>query len=759
MKKRSLWIAVLLLCVCACLWAVACKKNEREVLATPQNLKIENEYLTWDEIENATGYTVDINGEFYETESNSLDIFLLTTEVGTYEMKVVSMGDGEDTIDSDWSETIEYSVSSPVFQYGKLEDETGCIILAYKKDELKGKLVVPSEIDGLPVVGIPKNGFSDCTKLESVILPDSLVELGRNAFSGCTSLARIALPDDLQAISGYCFSDCTELESVILPDSIVELGSSAFLGCTSLKEIDLPSELKDIASSCFMNCEALTEIKIPAYVAKIYRSSFLYCDGLTSIQVDEANSTYRSENNCLIKNDGDVLVRGCKTSVIPKSVKEIGDSAFYGCVSLTKITIPESVKEIGYSAFYGCVSLMEITIPKSVKEIGNNAFNGCVGLTKITVPGNVKKVGMLAFYNCQNLQEVIFEEGVQYLGTDWTDQVDASILSRCPSLRSVAIPSTVEWIPVDLIRDLGMNVALEFPKGHDVYKMDGNCLIRKTDNVLISGRAECTIPDYVTGIGDQAFRFLAMPKDMVLPTGITRIGNYAFAETTGLERVVLPTGITRIGNFAFSETTGLERVVLPLGLKEIGAGAFMDCKDLKYVNIPPTVTEIGGKAFCNCYSIDQLLIPDSVQTVGATAFGAYSPGFAPNRRIFEVYTTHETIPAGWEDFGSYSTHIMYGCTFGEDNGELYVETWKRPILNETSGMEREVITRKGYTFKGWALEENSDEIFIGLKIYQDPFWDGNPENGKTIMDLKPYPQKFKDLPVGTVLYAVWEKNV
>ena len=713
MKKRSLWIAVLLLCVWACLWAVACKKKEREVLETPQNLKIENEYLTWDEIENATGYTVDINGEFYETESNSLDIFLLTTEVGTYEMKVVSMGDGEDTIDSDWSETIEYSVSSPVFQYGKLEDETGCIILAYKKDELKGKLVVPSEIDGLPVVGIPKNGFSDCTKLESVILPDSLVELGRNAFSGCTSLARIALPDDLQAISGSCFSDCTELESVILPDSLVKLGASSFSGCTSLKKIDLPNGLKEIGSSCFASCEALTEIKIPASVSKMYNHSFEFCDRLASIQVDEDNQTYRSEGNCVIEKDGDVLLFGCKTSVIPESVR----------------------------------------------EIGNSAFSFCNGLTKITVPGNVKKVGRMAFFSCQNLQEVIFEEGVQYLGTDWTDQVDASILSRCPSLRSVAIPSTVEWIPVDLIRDLGMNVALEFPKGHDVYKMDGNCLIRKTDNVLISGRAECTIPDYVTGIGDQAFRFLAMPKDMVLPTGITRIGNYAFAETTGLERVVLPTGITRIGNFAFSETTGLERVVLPLGLKEIGAGAFMDCKDLKYVNIPPTVTEIGARAFCNCYSIDQLLIPDSVQTVGATAFGAYSPGFAPNRRIFEVYTTHETIPAGWEDFGSYSTHIMYGCTFGEDNGELYVETWKRPILNETSGMEREVITRKGYTFKGWALEENSDEIFIGLKIYQDPFWDGNPENGKTIMDLKPYPQKFKDLPVGTVLYAVWEKNV
>ncbi len=690
MKKRSLWIAVLLLCVWACLWAVACKKNEREVLATPQNLKIENEYLTWDEIENATGYTVDINGELYETESNSLDIFLLTTKGGTYEMKVVSIGDGDDTIDSDWSEPIEYILPSLQIQYRKTKDQTGYEICAYKKDQLKGKFIVPSEIEGLPVIGIVDNGFSDCTKLESVILPDSLVELGSGAFSACTSLARIALPDDLQTISGRCFSDCTELESVILPDSLVKLGPYAFSGCTSLKKIDLPNGLKEIGLSCFASCEALTEIKIPASVSKMYNHSFEFCDRLASIQVDEDNQTYRSEGNCVIEKDGDVLLFGCNPSVIPKSVQ----------------------------------------------EIGNSAFTFCNGLTKITVPGNVKKVGMMAFFSCQNLQEVIFEEGVRYLGDG---EVEASILKSCSSLRSVAIPSTVEWIPVDLIRDLGMNVALEFPKDHDVYKMDGNCLIRKTDNVLISGRAECTIPDYVTEIGNYAFHYLSLPKEMVLPTGITRIGNFAFAETTGLERVVLP-----------------------LGLTEIRDCAFMDCKDLKYVNIPPTVTEIGGKAFCNCYSIDQLLIPDSVQTVGSLAFGSQTPGFAPNKITIEVYTTHETIPAGWEDFGKISTgmdtSIMYGCTFKEDNGELYVETWKKPYVDEViRGTSHKVITRTGYTFKGWSLEENSDEIFIGITEYPYEYSPYSP--GTMIMDLLHFPQKFKDLPVGTVLYAVWEKNV
>ena len=42
-------------------------------------------------------------------------------------------------------------------------------------------------------------------------------------------------------------------------------------------------------------------------------------------------------------------------------VTEIGESAFEGNASLTKVTIPSSVKEIGYKAFKGCSNLESIT--------------------------------------------------------------------------------------------------------------------------------------------------------------------------------------------------------------------------------------------------------------------------------------------------------------------------------------------------------------------------------------------------------------
>jgi hypothetical protein len=40
----------------------------------------------------------------------------------------------------------------------------------------------------------------------------------------------------------------------------------------------------------------------------------------------------------------------------------------------TNYAIPNSVKSIGNSAFFGCSSLTSVTIPNSVTSIGSNAF-------------------------------------------------------------------------------------------------------------------------------------------------------------------------------------------------------------------------------------------------------------------------------------------------------------------------------------------------------------------------------------------------
>ena len=85
---------------------------------------------------------------------------------------------------------------------------------------------------------------------------------------------------------------------------------------------------------------------------------------------------------------------------IREGVKVIGDSAFWGCESLSSINIPNSVTYIGNDAFWECKSLNSINIPNSVTNIGNRAFKGCDSLKRINIPNSVTYIGRCAFSDC-----------------------------------------------------------------------------------------------------------------------------------------------------------------------------------------------------------------------------------------------------------------------------------------------------------------------------------------------------------------------
>ena len=83
------------------------------------------------------------------------------------------------------------------------------------------EVVIPSEIDGMPVTSIGGCSFSSNKFVESVTIPDSVTEIGSWAFSGCTALASITLPDCLTEIGGWAFRNCTKLTTVTIPHNVV----------------------------------------------------------------------------------------------------------------------------------------------------------------------------------------------------------------------------------------------------------------------------------------------------------------------------------------------------------------------------------------------------------------------------------------------------------------------------------------------------------------------------------------------------------
>ena len=157
--------------------------------------------------------------------------------------------------------------------------------------------------------------------------------------------------------------------------------------CSSLTNISIPGGVTSIGLYTFLNCRSLTSINIPSSVTSIGYLAFSGCEKVESINVAEGNKTFDSRNGCnaIIKTASNELILGCKNTIVPESVTSIGDSAFYGCLSLTSINFPESVTSIGNNAFSGCSSLTSINIPNSVTSIGYGAFKNCKKLAEIKV--------------------------------------------------------------------------------------------------------------------------------------------------------------------------------------------------------------------------------------------------------------------------------------------------------------------------------------------------------------------------------------
>jgi hypothetical protein len=91
---------------------------------------------------------------------------------------------------------------------------------------------------------------------------------------------------------------------------------------------------------------------------------------------------------------------GVTRVVIPDTLTNVGDRAFYNCPNLTNVTMGNGVISIGPEAFYFCPNLTNFIFPNNLTSIGDLAFSGCVSLPSVTVPNAVTNIGDLAFANC-----------------------------------------------------------------------------------------------------------------------------------------------------------------------------------------------------------------------------------------------------------------------------------------------------------------------------------------------------------------------
>ena len=561
MKKKKALVIVLavLLLGLAGLVLSGCERDRE--LAAPTGLEITNDVLTWKAVEGADGYTVEVNGEEYKTQNNSLDLFEITNKYGTYEIRVAADSVTEGVLSSDWSEQTSLTLTMPDWlQVYQTADEKGFELCVVDKTKAQGKLIVPSFIDGKAVVGIKANGFYECTGLTGLILPDTVEYIDVNAFLGCKELTRVRWSAGLRKINTGAF-DYTGLETLVLPEGVTFLGANAF-GHAKLKSVSLPS----------------TVAKMTESNEKSDANPFAFCENLEEIYVAEGNKAYKSDGNCVMRREDNTLVVGCKASKIPSYTEHIGRFAFQGA-ALESVALPEGVTSIEDYAFARNDRLKEITLPQSLTSIGKYAFLWCAALESIALPDGVTSVGNNAFSTCISLKELALGAELLNAGCGLTE--------FCVALEKITVS-----------------------ENNESFSGEGNCLTRKADNTVIAGCASSKIPAGTEQIGEYAFCGQTQLGAIDFPDGLKNIGHYAFS-CTGLKELKLPRGLQRIGVSAFANCIELEYVQIPDSVTDVGSKAFVceqeigiyyDCTSMTAV-ITDSLTELKEETFISLCTI------------------------------------------------------------------------------------------------------------------------------------------------------------
>ena len=515
MKKLLLKILLPLTVLFACLGFAACDK-EPETLGAPQNVRVENGVICWDQVEFADGYTVYINDEEFSTQECSYPIKDFSEE-NIYTVEVQAFTDGGlCSRYCDMTYTGMYAVPTEGLGYRMLNDSY--VVNRFAVDS-NGSCVIPATYQGLPVTeraSVANTPTEVLQSIKNLYLPRSLNRIIRNAFLDFCNLENIAVGagNEVYSGEGNCLIDkqrntlvtgCINsvipdyvtkigdgayqgrnIESFVTPAQIIQIGGNAFSGCTRLKRAVLPDSLTAQAdalnalylTNVFVDCTALTEVNIPEGVQNL-NGMFKGCTSLQSIVIPESatslTSTFRgctALKNVVISEGVSATLKttfwGCtalQRIEVPASVKNLSGT-FYGCTSLTDVILNEGLEILGkestlggptYGAFGNCVSLSAISLPSTLKSIAWYAFHNCISLKSITIPDGVTKINYSSFENCKSLESVRFSKNIQGI-------VGHDAFAGCTSLKSVDIPENVTQLQGSVFNQCTSLKSIVLPK-------------------------------------------------------------------------------------------------------------------------------------------------------------------------------------------------------------------------------------------------------------------------------------------------------
>ena len=139
----------------------------------------------------------------------------------------------------------------------------------------------------------------------------------------------------------------------------------------------------------------------------------------------------------------------------------------------------------------------------------------------------------------------------------------------------------------------------------------------------ISAQAQC---DYniandntVTITGYDCSNHAVIISNKINELPVVSIGGSAFLGCTDLTSVTIPNSVTGIGDNAFMGC-GLTNVTIGSSVTSIGIGAFVNCRNLVSITIPASITNIKHDAFRGCTNLARVYFLGNAPSAGSHVF-------------------------------------------------------------------------------------------------------------------------------------------
>lgn len=493
--------------------------------------------------------------------------------------------------------------------------------------------------------------FRDREKLETVILPKSMTEIGGMMFYNCRNLKFCPISDDVTVIGGNAFNGAQLHMYNGLPKSIEKIGPAALCGA-KIGILNIPKKM-EIGASAFAGAE-IVSLDLPFPCDSIYESTFA-SDALREINIGEGVKYIGA---------GAFGWAPIEKATLPESIREIGYEAFLGAPFVDKIEPEGGIRYIGKVAYsLADQSLQEYTVkdgtasitdhlfrgiqaskfnlPPSLEIIGKEAFAGTQITSLPSMPG-IKRIYKWAFWDCKNLGRAELPESLEYLD---------EAFYYCDALWSITYNA----------------IDCECPNGvspRDLEKIVIGDKVRRLPKGLYTGNTNIT--------------------EVTLPKSVEIIDANAFEYCKNLEYIGLSDNITTISDFAFNGCTSLTGIHWPLNLETVGIESFRDCKSLTTVSLPEGVKKVENSAFYGCTNVDNIYLASTIEELGYDALCFYesgvqnvtitSPAAEPIPYEWKWYDVTPTIKVPYASIDKYRADAFWsGSQYGKENNIISIE--------------------------------------------------------------------------------------